>query len=83
VKIFALRELKKIVFIPKALYISYKTYFDLINTSKNIFHLKPVHYSHGRICPNPIHYCPKFKEERNEHKSAKYNLLGQYNRNIE
>lgn len=63
IKIVAFRQLEKLLF-QKAYYISYKTYFDLINTSEDIFHLKPVHYSHRRVGPNPIHNCPKFKEER-------------------
>lgn len=48
-----------------------RTYFDLINTSEDIFHFKPVHYSHGRVSPNPIHHCTKLEKEGYQHKSTK------------
>lgn len=53
----------------------YKTYLDLINTSEDVFHFKPVHYGHGCVSPNPIHHRSKFKEKGNQHKSASCFML--------
>lgn len=46
-------------------------YLNLINTGKYILHFKPIHYRHRGIGPNPIHDSSQFKQEWNQHESAR------------